>query len=261
MIVQPPRLTKKPRTSLDTDDGASAARQQARRRERLELSSSSLSSLSSSSSTCEWSWDELLAQRKQFFADEVADERARQTRQRRLHVPSTCSAGGDVDETSDASTSASQVVLENDVAAAALQRVLTKDDFARMEVLGQFNLGFIIGKLDDDLFIIDQHASDEKFTFETLQQTTILHQQPLVRPLPLELTAGEEMVVLDHLDVFAKNGFTFRVDKDAPATKKLQLLSLPFTKHTQFGVEGAMDMRACMHEWGRRCEGLGNHVV
>lgn len=122
--------------------------------------------------------------------------------------------------------------------AAALQRVLKKEDFQRMQVLGQFNLGFIIGKLDSDLFIIDQHASDEKYNYETLQRTTVMHQQPLVRPLPLELTAGEEMVVMDHQDVFAKNGFTFQVDAHAPATRKLKLLSLPFSKHTQFGTEG-----------------------
>ncbi|KMZ57622.1 hypothetical protein ZOSMA_84G00610 [Zostera marina] len=48
-------------------------------------------------------------------------------------------------------------------------------------VVGQFNLGFIIGKLDDDLFIIDQHAADEKYNFEVLSQSTILNQQPLLQ--------------------------------------------------------------------------------
>ena len=38
-----------------------------------------------------------------------------------------------------------------------------------MTILGQFNLGFIVTKLGDDLFIIDQHATDEKYNFETLQ--------------------------------------------------------------------------------------------
>uniref|UniRef100_K3WIM5 MutL C-terminal dimerisation domain-containing protein n=1 Tax=Globisporangium ultimum (strain ATCC 200006 / CBS 805.95 / DAOM BR144) TaxID=431595 RepID=K3WIM5_GLOUD len=181
-----------------------------------------------------WSFSEMLAQRKQFFKEEVEDEIQRRQKTR-LKVPQACSA-----------SSENSVEEDNDVAAAALQRVLKKDDFKRMQVLGQFNLGFIIGKLDDDLFIIDQHASDEKFNYETLQQTTVLHQQPLVRPLPLELTAGEEMVILDHLDVFAKNGFTFLVQKDAPATKKLKLLSLPFTKHTQFGVEDIRELASLL---------------
>jgi DNA mismatch repair ATPase MutL len=175
-----------------------------------------------------WSFDEMVKQREQYFEEEVEYERQRKTT--RLKVPKACST----------STDDSTLGADNDIAAAALQRVLKKEDFKRMEVLGQFNLGFIIGKLDNDLFIIDQHASDEKFNYETLQQTTVMHQQPLVRPLMLELTAGEEMLILDHLDVFAKNGFTFLVDKDAPTTRKLKLLSLPFTKHTQFGTEGML---------------------
>ena len=40
-----------------------------------------------------------------------------------------------------------------------LERVFKKQDFSRMRVLGQFNLGFIIARLGSDLFIIDQHAS------------------------------------------------------------------------------------------------------
>lgn len=42
-------------------------------------------------------------------------------------------------------------------------RVIEKNDFARMRVLGQFNMGFIIAELDGDLYILDQHACDEKF--------------------------------------------------------------------------------------------------
>ncbi|KUF88754.1 Mismatch repair endonuclease pms1 [Phytophthora nicotianae] len=181
-----------------------------------------------------WSFDEMIKQRQQYFEEEVEYERKRKTN--RLKVPKTCSTS--VDGTA--------VETDNELAAAALQRVLKKEDFKRMEVLGQFNLGFIIGKLDNDLFIIDQHASDEKFNYETLQQTTVMHQQPLVRPLMLELTAGEEMIILDHLAVFAKNGFTFLVDKDAPATKKLKLLSLPFTKHTQFGTEDIRELASLL---------------
>ncbi|KAF9587320.1 hypothetical protein IFM89_001068 [Coptis chinensis] len=37
-----------------------------------------------------------------------------------------------------------------------LERLFNKQDFGRMKVIGQFNLGFIIGRLDQDLFIIDQ---------------------------------------------------------------------------------------------------------
>lgn len=32
-----------------------------------------------------------------------------------------------------------------------------------MHIIGQFNLGFIIARLDRDLYILDQHACDEKY--------------------------------------------------------------------------------------------------
>lgn len=102
-------------------------------------------------------------------------------------------------------------------AGSALSRVIAKPDFARMEVVGQFNKGFIIARLRrkgsggrgengyagisersegtagngagpsdgrgevDDLFIVDQHASDEKFNFETLQRTTRIKGQALIK--------------------------------------------------------------------------------
>jgi DNA mismatch repair protein PMS2 len=71
---------------------------------------------------------------------------------------------------------------DNEKATKALSRVISKPDFARMQVLGQFNLGFMITCLDDqDLYIVDQHASDEKYNFETLQQTTQIKGQRLLR--------------------------------------------------------------------------------
>ncbi len=56
----------------------------------------------------------------------------------------------------------------------------SKDMFKDMEIIGQFNLGFIITKLKSDLFIIDQHATDEKYNFEMLQQNTVLKGQRLI---------------------------------------------------------------------------------
>jgi DNA mismatch repair protein PMS2 len=70
----------------------------------------------------------------------------------------------------------------------ALSRVIDKSDFNTMRVVGQFNLGFIITRrikegdnsdMMDDLFIVDQHAADEKYNFETLQQTTKIDSQKL----------------------------------------------------------------------------------
>ncbi|RHY74960.1 hypothetical protein DYB30_004486 [Aphanomyces astaci] len=165
--------------------------------------------------------DDVVRQRK-LHVEHQQQQQIDPARRRRLSLPRACAVDNAVDDPVEA--------------AASLQRVLTKADFRRMHVIGQFNLGFIIARLDADLFIIDQHASDEKFRYEMLQQTTVLHQQPLVRPMALELTAVEEMTILDHLPLFKKQGFHFQVDPAAPVTQKLRLISVPFSKHTQVDV-------------------------
>ncbi|CAO1617648.1 unnamed protein product [Jaminaea pallidilutea] len=127
-----------------------------------------------------------------------------------------------------------------------LQRVIRKSDFEEMEILGQFNLGFIIvrrrcggdGKerAMDDLFIVDQHAADEKFNFETLQSTTRIRSQKLIHPRVLELSASDELVASNHLDAVAANGFEIEIDDEAVAGSRVKLLSQPVSKDTVFGV-------------------------
>lgn len=34
-----------------------------------------------------------------------------------------------------------------------------------MKIIGQFNLGFIITELNGDIYIMDQHACDEKYKY------------------------------------------------------------------------------------------------
>ncbi|XP_027465831.2 mismatch repair endonuclease PMS2 isoform X4 [Zalophus californianus] len=69
---------------------------------------------------------------------------------------------------------------ENQAAEEELRKEISKAMFAEMEIIGQFNLGFIITKLNADIFIVDQHATDEKYNFEMLQQHTALQGQRLI---------------------------------------------------------------------------------
>lgn len=61
----------------------------------------------------------------------------------------------------------------NDNAESELRREISKEMFLQMEIIGQFNLGFIIVRLEEDLFIVDQHASAEKYNFEDLVKNTV----------------------------------------------------------------------------------------
>ena len=117
-----------------------------------------------------------------------------------------------------------------------LGRNISKDMFNNMKILGQFNLGFIIARLDEDLFIIDQHATDEKYNFEKLQREHCLKGQRLIRPRPLELTAVSESVLIDNLEIFNKNGFDFIIDESKAPTERVKLVSLPTSKNWTFDV-------------------------
>ncbi|KAG1659518.1 Mismatch repair endonuclease PMS2 [Nymphon striatum] len=70
---------------------------------------------------------------------------------------------------------------DNKKAEDELKKAIGKEMFCKMEILCQFNLGFIIAKLNSDLFIIDQHASDEKYNFEFLQKNETLQNQKLIQ--------------------------------------------------------------------------------
>ncbi|XP_031640491.1 mismatch repair endonuclease PMS2 [Contarinia nasturtii] len=137
---------------------------------------------------------------------------------------------------------------QNQSAEQELSTEISKSDFIRMEIIGQFNLGFIIVKLDEDLFIVDQHATDEKYNFETLQKTTVLQYQPLVVPQDLELTAVNELIVIDNVKVFEANGFRFDIDADRPVTKRVKLIGKPFSRNWEFGKEDIDELIFMLHE-------------
>ncbi|KAM6250026.1 mismatch repair endonuclease PMS2 isoform 2-T2 [Porphyrio hochstetteri] len=108
-----------------------------------------------------------------------------------------------------------------------------------------FDPGFIIAKLNSDLFIIDQHATDEKYNFEMLQQHTVLQGQKLIVPQNLNLTAVNETVLIENLEIFRKNGFDFVINENAPVTQRVKLISLPTSKNWTFGSQD-IDELICM---------------
>lgn len=125
-------------------------------------------------------------------------------------------------------------------AEAALSRSIDKADFARMRILGQFNRGFIIAALpsdtegEEDLYIIDQHASDEKYNFETLQRSHRIQAQALLAPKVLQLSAGDEITLLEHRDVVERNGFEIKYDADGVPGRRVRLCAVPVSRDTVF---------------------------
>ncbi|KMV65084.1 putative DNA mismatch repair enzyme [Encephalitozoon cuniculi EcunIII-L] len=107
----------------------------------------------------------------------------------------------------------------------------SKGDFGRLEIIGQFNNGFIITKLEKNkktyLVAVDQHAADEIRNFEDIKKTFCLKKQSVISPVKLDLTPIEEMVVSDNVELFERNGF---VVKDG------MLETVPVYKNQTFGI-------------------------
>jgi DNA mismatch repair protein PMS2 len=121
---------------------------------------------------------------------------------------------------------------------------LSKGDFQTMQVIGQFNMGFILAKTaEGNLWILDQHSCDEKYNFEKLVRETVIHEQKLIAPLPLDLSSTEENIVMENLEMFESNGFRFAYDESKPPRHRLSLTALPHSgasdgrKAVQYGVE------------------------
>lgn len=95
-----------------------------------------------------------------------------------------------------------------------------------MQVIGQFNVGFIIAQLGQELFILDQHACDEKYRYEQLLALPA-KSQALIAPMQVELSVNEEMVVETHMAHFQRNGFSLKYDGDAQPTLRVSVCAFP----------------------------------
>jgi DNA mismatch repair protein PMS2 len=144
---------------------------------------------------------------------------------------------------------------------------VSKADFSHMSVIGQFNLGFIIahrpahaqdstmslpsvGRESEEIFIIDQHASDEKYNFERLQAETVVQNQRLVHPKTLDLTAVEEEIILSHPEALSKNGFVVSVDQsgESQVGRRCKLISLPMSKEVVFDSKDLEELLALLSD-------------
>ena len=83
-----------------------------------------------------------------------------------------------------------------------------KCNFSKMQIIGQFNKGFIISKLNSDIYIIDQHSSDEKITYENLLKNVKLLKQPTLFPVLVQnLSLNERNYLIDKRQFFERLGF------------------------------------------------------
>ena len=122
--------------------------------------------------------------------------------------------------------------IESKDAENELDRCITKEDFLKMKVIGQFNKGFIVSQLDNELFIVDQHAADEIYNFEMLQRDGKMDKQRLLQPRYLELTASAEASLCDNLNLVEKAGYDLEVCSNRKVGNRIMITAVPMSKQS-----------------------------
>ena len=100
------------------------------------------------------------------------------------------------------------------------------------------------------LWILDQHACDEQFNFERHIRDTVMHEQKLIAPLPLELSPSEESCIVDNIEIFKRNGFCFDYNIEKPPRHRLSLTALP---HSGSGADGRRAVQFGKEDVGALC--------
>lgn len=130
-----------------------------------------------------------------------------------------------------------------------------------MEIIGQFNKGFIIARLPDSgknqIFIVDQHASDEAYNYEMLRNFSVIPQQKLLRylcfiphvrlcnvhnhfsrPVVLNLDSASEVIAMERKDDIKEKGFHLTFDSRAKAGSRASLIQCPCIDGQLLGKDG-----------------------
>ena len=107
------------------------------------------------------------------------------------YSPSILSLNPDSFSSRPSSIQKSEIEASQTVSEEELTRVLQKvrmmkgdemkQSFNEMEIVGQFNSSFILCRLGEDLYILDQHACDEKVNYESLMKNVVIQSQKLIQ--------------------------------------------------------------------------------
>jgi DNA mismatch repair ATPase MutL len=137
---------------------------------------------------------------------------------------------------------------------ADLRRSFTRADFERMRVLGQFNDGFIAARVGDDFFILDQHASDEKHTYERLKESYVARAQPLLAPIPVVADEDEVEAAYNHADELAAHGFRLAPlppDSDAAAgPREIRVSAIPVLQYEKVEAADVLQLTRQLKDHG-----------
>lgn len=140
---------------------------------------------------------------------------------------------------------------------------LSKTDFMAMQVLGQFNCGFILARLDrpdtntSNMYIIDQHAADERFRLETLERLEKINIQQLVIPVKFTASMEDSIFIANNLEVIEKLGFKVKPGS-TDSVDSFELFAVPQIASVTLEVKDLLDV---IHQLRENPTLSGNHAL
>lgn len=129
-----------------------------------------------------------------------------------------------------------------------LTQYFSKNSFKEMRVIGQFNHGFILAALQNgDIFVVDQHASDEKANYERLMRDYEATPQPLVMAVPVAMDAHEVNLAMEHREALRHHGFNVQRGSD---DTKLLVCSLPVLPYDVVSAADVVELVQQLVQYG-----------
>lgn len=97
-----------------------------------------------------------------------------------------------------------------------LKKVFLKKEFYTLNIIGQFNLGFILATLNNgrDLFILDQHATHERHNLEKFNRELKISSQLIMAPIKLQIDSVSAPLLTKYNFVFEYNGLKYDLPED-----------------------------------------------
>jgi len=94
------------------------------------------------------------------------------------------------------------------------EKLISDEPIKRYRIIGQVFETYWLITLDDDLYIVDQHAAHEKVNYENFvklfNETEVKPGQLMAPPMVIHLSPKEEQCLLSYMDVFVKIGYEFQ---------------------------------------------------
>lgn len=135
-----------------------------------------------------------------------------------------------------------------------------------LKIIGQFNKGFIVATLGSELFILDQHACDERKGLEAYEKSLKIDCQALIKPLRASVSKHQANLILKYDFVFEHNGMKIQLarsylEREDCTMVPIRVVAMPQSEGTQFQLSDFFDLVQGVTRYQKICDGSNTEEV